>query len=114
MEPDPPRKIQFHLTTALFVMVALGVLTPFLLRSFRVSFLDGAALGYACALPILIGALEVESYLLRRADPDAKWERPRQAATRLMGVLLCLVFEWAAIGLWAICVAKVVGPVFQK
>ena len=114
MEPNPPRKLQFHLTTALFVMVALGALTPFLLRSFRTSLMDGAALAYACALPILIGALEVESYILRREDPDAKYERPRQAVMRLLGVIFYFTFELVLIGIWAVCMAKVIYPVFQK
>lgn len=103
-----PNSFQFHLTTALFVMVALGALTPVLLRSFRVSVTEGAAMTYAFALPIVMGAFEIESFLLRRSDPNAKYERPRQAGSRVMGSLLYFVVELAMIGLWAICVAKVI------
>jgi hypothetical protein len=110
MEPRAPRAFQFHLLTALFIMVVLGLLTPLLLRAFGRSTLDGLTLLYTVALPIMMGAFEVEAFLLRRADPDAKYERPRETGLRIAGPLLWLCAELTAIGLWAICVAKVIMP----
>ncbi len=103
---SPPRSFQFHLMTALFLMLALGALTPVLLRAFRVSVADGAATFYASALPIVMIAFELEAWLQRRAAPDARYERPTQAAHRTLGTLLYFALELLLIGLWAICVAK--------
>lgn len=106
MDPKPTRSFQFHLITALAVMLVFGALTPLLLRSFARSWTEGAAMLYAFALPIAIGAFEIEAFLLRRADPEAKYDRSRHSSgLRIFGIT---VLEILLIGLWAVCLGMVV------
>ena len=108
MSSEPRRLFQFHLITALSVMVAMGLFMPWVIRAFSSSALDGAAMTYVFVLPAILGALELESYV--SAEPGQSVRR------RLRRGIGHPVFFFAAIialiFLWAICLGKIIYPMF--
>jgi hypothetical protein len=89
-------------------MIAIGVFIPFLIAAFRHSVLDGAALTYVFALPTLLGACELESYV--NAQPEQSASRRLRASVR--NPVIYFTLSVALILLWALCVAKFAYPWF--
>jgi hypothetical protein len=108
MSTEPRNLFQFHLITALAVMIALGIFTPLAIGAFRISWLEGAAMTYLFILPTLLGAFELEGYISAQAGQSVR----RRLQNRLGHPLVFFALTLVLIFLWALCLARIVYPLF--
>jgi hypothetical protein len=103
-----PRRFQFHLSTALLGMIAIGLVMPKIISAFRLSKTDGAAVVYTMTIPFVLGALEFEAFLARREaaadEKDSDGSKP--LPLKIPFPVLAFVLELVLVGLWALTAAR--------
>jgi hypothetical protein len=89
-------------------MVVIGLFMPWLIRAYRSSVLDGAAMTYLFVLPTILGAFELESYVSAQPGQSVRRRLKKGIGHPIFffAAILALIF------LWAICLGKIIYPMF--